>query len=111
MPLSAWLGGGVPGEVAGHGPTDAATSRELAGMFARDPGTRWCLTLTSAAGMAVGHACAGRGRGPATGEPVARWAAGLRARMQFLETGTCSHARSSPCYTPPAALRHLIEVR
>jgi len=111
MPLSAWLGDGDLGEVAGHGPIDGATGRELAAMLASDPGTRWCVSLTGATGLAVGHACAGRGRGPATGEPVVRWAAGLREKMQSLETGTCSHARQSSGYVPAAALRHLIEIR
>jgi hypothetical protein len=111
MPMSAWLGGGQPGGVAGHGPADAATSRELARLLARDPRTRWCLTLTGPAGLAVGHACAGRGRGPGHGQPALRWAAGLREHMQLLETGTCRHPRATPSYTPPAALRHLIEVR
>src|SRR5215475_1819628 len=57
MPLSAWLGGGEPGEVPGYGAVDAGTSRELAQILARDPATRWCLTLTGAGGQAVAHAC------------------------------------------------------
>jgi hypothetical protein len=109
MPMSAWLGGGQPGEVAGHGPVDADTSRELAAMLAASSGTRWCLTLIGSDGRAVGHACARRG--PAAGEPVLRWAAGLRARLGLLETGQCSHAVQSPGYRPPAALRHLVCVR
>ena len=36
MPLTAFLGSGrEPGEVAGHGPVDAATSRDLAAILAR----------------------------------------------------------------------------
>jgi hypothetical protein len=50
-------------------------------------------------------------RGPAAGQPVIGWAAGLRARLQLLETGTCGHARQSPGYQPPDSLRHLITVR
>ena len=109
MPMSAWLGGGEPGEVAGHGPVDAAASRDLAAMLARSPATKWCLTVTSADGRAAGHACGGRG--PAAGEPVITWAAGLRARLQMLETGSCSHARQAAGYVPPSALKHLIRVR
>jgi hypothetical protein len=109
MPLSAFAGGGEPGEVAGHGPVDAATSRDLAAMLARSTATRWCLTLTGPGGRAAGHACARRG--PAAGEPVTGWAAGLRARLQLLETGTCGPARQSPGYQPPNVLRHLIGVR
>ena len=39
MPLSAWLGDDEPGDVAGHGPVDAATSRELAAMLP-EPGNQ-----------------------------------------------------------------------
>lgn len=109
MPMSAWLGGGQPGEVAGHGPVDAPVSRELAALLAASPGTRWCLTVTGPDGRAAGHACASKG--PAAGEPVLRWAAGLRARLRLLETGECSHATESPAYRPPARLRHLVCVR
>ena len=109
MPMSAWLGGGQPGEVAGHGPVDAAVSRELADLLAASPGTRWCLTVTGPDGRAAGHACASKG--PAAGEPVPRWAAGLRARLGLLETGECSHATESPAYRPPARLRHLVCLR
>jgi hypothetical protein len=109
MPLSAFAGGGEPGEVAGHGPVDAATSRDLAAMLAQNSSTRWCLTLTGPGGRAAGHACARAG--PAEGQPVITWAAGLRARLQLLATGTCGHARQSPGYQPPASLRHLITVR
>ncbi len=107
MPLSAWLGGGQPGEVAGHGPVDAPVSRELAAQIG--PAARWCLTVTGADGRAVAHACARSG--PAAGEPVLRWAAGLRARLKLLETSPCSHALESASYQPPAALRHLVCVR
>jgi hypothetical protein len=110
MPVSAWLGSGQPGEVAGFGPIDAAASRELAGLLAADPATRWCLTLTRPDGTPAAHACAGR-RGPAAGEPVISWAAGLRQRLQILEYGTCSHARKAPGYVPPGRLRHLVTIR
>ena len=109
MPLSAFLGGGQPGEVAGHGPVDASTSRELAAMLARSTSTRWCLTITGAGGHPAGHSCARRG--PAPGEPVISWAAGLRARLQMLETGSCRHPRQAAGYVPPASLRHLIRIR
>ena len=109
MPLAAFLGSGQPGEVAGHGPVDAATSRDLAAMLAASPATRWCLTLTGPGGRAAGHACARSG--PATGQPVIRWAAGLRDRLQILETGSCSHPRQAAGYVPPSQLRHLVQVR
>lgn len=109
MPLSAFLGGGEPGEVSGYGPVDANTSRELAALLARDSATRWCVTVTGAGGQAVGHACARRG--PADGEPVTTWAVGLRERLLTLESGTCRHARESAGYVPPPRLRHLVMVR
>jgi hypothetical protein len=109
MPLSAFLGGGEPGEVAGHGPVDATISRELAAMLGQSTATRWCLTVTGAGGRAAGHACASRG--PAAHEPVIRWAAGLRASLQMLEQGSCSHPRQAAGYRPPNLLQHLIRVR
>ncbi len=111
MPLAALAGySEAPGEITGYGPADASSCRELAARLAADPATRWCLTLTGADGRAAAHACAGR-RGPDAGQPVITWVAGLRAKLQFLETGSCSHARQSPGYVWPAALRHLIEIR
>ena len=109
MPMSAWLGGDQPGEVAGHGPVDAATSRGLAAMLAERSATKWCLTVTGADGRAVGHASAARG--PATDEPVIRWVAGLREKLQILESDTCGHGRQSAGYQPPALLRTIVMVR
>jgi hypothetical protein len=109
MPVSAFAGGGEPGEVAGHGPVDAATSRDLAALLGAGAGTRWCLTLTGPGGRPAAHACASAG--PAAGQPVIRWAAGLRSRLQVLETGSCGHPRQAPGYAPPNALRHLIGIR
>ena len=109
MPLSGCLGGGQPGEVAGHGPVDAATSRQLAAILSAAAATRWCLTLTAANGRPAAHACAPVG--PAHGQPALRWAAGLRARLQMLETGSCRHPRQAAGYVPPASLRHLIGIR
>jgi len=110
MPLSAFLGSsGEPGEVAGHGPVDAATSRQLAGMLGRSAGTRWCLTLTGPGGRPTGHACAPAG--PGAGQPVIRWAAGLRPRLQTLQAGSCRHPRHTAGYVPPNLVRHLVQVR
>jgi hypothetical protein len=109
MPLTALAGlTDAPGEVAGYGSADAASCRDL---VARTGGTsRWCLTVTDPDGRAVGHACAGR-RGPDAGQPLITWVAGLRAKLQLLESTTCSHSRQSPGYAWPMSLRHLIEVR
>ncbi len=108
MPLSAWLGlTDAPGEVAGHGPADAGTCRDLAARTG--PSTRWCLTLTGTHGRAVAHACASGAPPPAAA--AITWAAGLREKLQYLEAGTCSHARRTSRYRPPPNLVHLIGVR
>lgn len=65
MPLSAWLGWTQsPGEVPGSGPLDAADSRTLAGLLARNPANRWCVTLTNRAGHPAAHACTRPGPRP-----------------------------------------------
>jgi hypothetical protein len=111
MPLAALAGlSDAPGEIAGYGPAHAASCRDLAVRLGADSATRWCLTLTGADGRAAAHACAGR-HGPDGGQALITWAAGLRAKLQFLEFGSCSHARESASYVWPAALRHLIETR
>jgi hypothetical protein len=109
MPLATLAGlTDAPGEVAGYGPADAATCRDLTAQIGSS--SRWCLTLTDSDGRAVGHACAAR-RGPTAGQPLINWAAGLRDKLQLLESGPCRHTRQSGGYAWPASLRHLIEVR
>ena len=108
MPLSAWLGlTDAPGEVAGHGSADAGTCRDL--VARAGPGTRYCLTLTGPDGRAVAHACASGAPPPAAA--AVSWATGLRDRLRYLESGTCSHARRVSRYRPPPDLVHLIRVR
>jgi hypothetical protein len=111
MPLSAWLGATrSPGEVTGFGPLTADTSRDLAEHIARSPGTRWCLTLTNAAGHAVGHACARRPPPPATDTAgIAAWLARLKPGP--IEAGACTHAREVPGYRIPDSLHHIVKVR
>jgi hypothetical protein len=121
MPLSAWAGlSNVPGELAGYGPADAATCRDLAARTG--PGTRWCLTLTGSDGRAVAHACTSHPPDPAGADshgnkcpddpgPVIRWATDLGCKMQFLESGPCTHARRSAGYRPPPSLAHLLRIR
>ena len=135
MPLTAWLGWTQsPGDVPGFGPLDAGDSRTLAGLLARNPANRWCVTLTDRAGHPVAHACTPHGPGPgprppgpgtpegpgtpalgppnttgppATGPPD--WLRGLT--FATLETRDCTHARESRGYQPSVALRHLIQIR
>jgi hypothetical protein len=119
VPLSTWLGlTAQPGEAAGHGPLDAATSHDLANRLARQPGNHWCLTVTSPDGRAIGHGCARTGPPGTTGPPGQRaglgsdpyvWLAGVKIR--WLETGACGHARETRAYQPSPGLRHLIKTR
>jgi hypothetical protein len=134
VPLTTWLGlTGQPGEAAGHGPLDAAASRDLAAALTSAPGSRWCLTITTPHGTALGHACARAGipppppgskAPPGAGPPGAgppgqravpaeagdhRWLAGITIR--WLETGACRHARETRAYQPSPVLRHLIKTR
>jgi Domain of unknown function (DUF222) len=109
LPMTTWAGlTDTPGEVAGHGPVDDGSCRDLAAMMGTS--ARWCVTLTGPDGRAVGHACARRAP-PPPGPDFTKWAAGLKARLMTLETGDCSHGRESARYTPPANLTHLICIR
>ncbi len=109
MPFATWAGlAARAGEVAGYGTADAGTCARLAAMMR--PAARWCLTLTDEHGHPVAHGCA-RGSGPPPGQAAIRWAAGLRDKLQFFETGTCDHTRRSAGYRPPNTLAHLVRVR
>jgi hypothetical protein len=111
MPMSAWLGqSDRPGEIAGLGPLDVFTCRDLAGRLTAGPATRWCVTLTGPDGRAVAHACGRAGPGPPRGSRDHKaWLAGLK--FAWLERGTCSHSRQSPGYRPPDALCTLVKIR
>ena len=68
--LLTWLGwSATPGEAAGFGPLDATDSRALAAALARDPATRWCVTVTGPDGRAVAHGCAKTGPGQPPAAP------------------------------------------
>jgi hypothetical protein len=140
VPLATWLGwGDSPGEVAGFGPLDAAGSRDLAAVLARDRATTWCLTITGPGARPAAHGCAttrppqppdtppgrpppqrtagpsGRpgtphGPGPPSPPPgIHAWLAGIR--LAWLETGRCAHRRQSPGYRAAPSLAHLIQIR
>jgi hypothetical protein len=115
MPAAAWLGlSDAPGEVAGFGPLDATTCRELADLLAAGR-ARWCVTLTGPDSRAVAHACdrtgpgVRAGPGGRAGPDGAAWLAGLR--FSWLERGDCAHRRQTTAYRPGPGLRHLIEIR
>jgi hypothetical protein len=106
MPVSAWLElSHAPGEVAGLGPLDAWTCRDLAARLAGGAGTRWCVTLTDPDSRAVAHACARASPGRAR----RAWLAGLS--FSWLESGACGHARQVGGYRPGSLLRELVKVR
>ena len=111
LPLASWLGASLsPGEITGLGPATAQTCQEVADWIAGNPGTRWCLTLTSRAGHAVAHGCAKRPPPPATDtQRLAAWLA--RLKIQPIQAGDCTHAREVPGYRPPRSLHHAVQVR
>ncbi|HEX4833989.1 MAG TPA: DUF222 domain-containing protein [Trebonia sp.] len=47
-----------PGEARNLGPLDPALARQLAETAARHPNSKFCLTIVSAEGHAIGHGCA-----------------------------------------------------
>jgi hypothetical protein len=107
----------------GIGPHGSAA---LAAMLARDPATRWCITLTDPGGHAIAHGCAKPGHGPprpAGADPGGDLRAGpgpgppgntswpRTVRIEPLQTGTCTHPRETRAYQPTQALRHIVEIR
>jgi hypothetical protein len=61
MPLSAWAGlTNRPGEIAGYGPSDAWTCRDMVATMATWDDVRYCVTITTEDGQPLGHACAKR---------------------------------------------------
>jgi hypothetical protein len=101
----------APGEAAGFGLLDAQDARDLVAAAARDPGTRWCLTVLGPDGTAAAHGCAA---GPV------RWRAGpqaaevlraLRLTLHPVIRGPCDHAQAEHRYRPSRTLRHLVSAR
>ncbi len=126
IPWSAWVGpSGPPAEVAGFGPADAADARDLAAAAARDPRTRWCLTVLHPDGTAAAHGCAsGRPRPPGAGQAAATpgpdpppgthprdLARRMRIQVTPIARGGCGHDRAEPGYRPSRKLQHLIKIR
>jgi uncharacterized protein DUF222 len=116
----AALGGdtGPPGEVAGFGILDHADTRDLVAAAARNPATRWCVTVLNPDGTAAAHGCAAGSRPwpPGDGPPGRMTPRGL---LDFLNVtnlipvirGPCQHARAEDRYRPSRTLRHLIRAR
>jgi len=112
MPLTAWADlTDQAGEVAGYGPLDAATCRELAAMMTAGPGARWQVSAVTPAGQAIATAAAKAGDAPPPGPAAIRWARGLAGRLEWLRAGDCDHARAEDGYEPSRFLRNLIIFR
>ena len=125
IPWSAWAGpSGTPAEVAGFGLADADDARDLAAAAARDPRTRWCVTVLHPDGTAAAHGCAASRHPPPPGTPAATpgpdpppgtsppdWIGRLRIQLTPIARGGCGHDRAEPGYRPSRALQHLIKVR
>jgi hypothetical protein len=106
VPLLTQLGlAGEPGEVAGFGPVDPALARDLTTLAAADPASRFCVTVTGAAGQAIGHGCI-PGRPPDLGR-----SSGFTVTISPLAGDRCDHRHQEPAYQPSRKLRHLIEAR
>jgi len=100
-----------PGHVTGtgaSGPADAETCRQLADALARNPATRWCITVVDRNGRAVAHGCARAGPGP-PGSDRRAWLASVK--ITPIEIGSCAHRYESAGYHPSPTLRHRIKIR
>jgi hypothetical protein len=96
-----------PGAVAGFGPIDAPLARQLLGVAAADPASRFCITVTGEDGRAIGHGCV-RGQ-PFRARDLARQT--FTVTISPLARGTCDHRHQEPGYQPSRRLRHLIWAR
>jgi hypothetical protein len=106
VPLLTRFGlGGEPGSVAGFGPVDPALARELTTLAAADPASRFCVTVTGAAGQAIGHGCI-PGR-----PPDLSGSSGFTVTISPLAGDRCDHRQQETAYQPSRKLRHLIEAR
>ena len=129
---------GRPGELSGLGPIDPWLARDLATAAARNPKTKWCVTVTDEHGHAIGHGCARpeprnhrkhAGPGPPgfAFTPASRdgppdgygtWrlhtpgnGPDLLVTLDPLTTPDCGHRFESRGHDPAVKLRHLSQIR
>ena len=140
FPLGTYLGWAQrPGLGHGLGPIDPELARDLAAAAARSPHSTWCVTVTDAAGIAIGHGCArparkrkgrpppGRPRdGPPAFTPrddpgppggYGTWTLTLPDGRELdvallpIPVTDCDHRYESHGYQPSDLLRHLVQIR
>jgi hypothetical protein len=113
---------GPGGEVDGFGILDHADTRDLVAAAARNPATRWCLTVLNPDGTAAAHGCATgprpwrSGHGPPGHQPGSTTLQGLLdllniTRLTPAARGPCQHAQAEDRYRPSRKLAHLIKAR
>jgi hypothetical protein len=113
---------GPPGEVDGFGILDHADTRDLVAAAARNPATRWCVTVLNPDGTAAAHACATGshpwppGQGPPGQGPGPVTLSGLLELLKITKLtpvirGPCDHAQAEDRYRPSRKLQHLVKAR
>jgi hypothetical protein len=126
-----------PGELGGIGPVDPDLARDLAAAAARNPRSKWCVTVTDKDGHAIGHGCARPVRrrkpdghdppggpaftftpseqpGPHGGYGTWRFTTGQQdflIEIGPLPAGDCDHRWEAKGHDPGVTLRHLTEIR
>ncbi len=140
IPLGTYLGqADRPGHSHGLGPIDPKLARDLAAAAARNPHSRWCVTVTDADGIAIGHGCAKPNRKQRAKQPggcgardgpafTPRDAPGppggydawtltlpggreLEVSLTPIPVTDCDHRYETNGYEPSDLLRHLVQIR
>jgi len=101
----------APGEAAGFGLLDAEDARALVAAAARDPNTRWCLTVLHPDGTAAAHGCAAGQLRWRAGPQAAEVLRTMKLTLRPVIRGPCDHAQAQRGYRPSRTLRHLVNAR
>ena len=101
----------APGEAAGFGLLDAEDARALVAAAARDPNTRWCLTVLHPDGTAAAHGCAAGQLRWRAGPQAAEVLRTMKLTLRPVIRGPCDHAQAERGYRPSRTLRHLVNAR
>jgi len=93
-------------------------TRDLMAAAARNPATRWCVTVLNPDGTAAAHGCGAGSRRwpPGQGPPGLMSPRGLLEFFNIRKItpvirGPCQHAQAEHRYRPSRKLRHLIKAR